>query len=132
MAPDKKRKESDLKYYEKHKEKILLKNKESPLAKAAREKYRNKPETKEKSRNYRLFRDYGITINDYELLLTSQKYQCAGCGVHQAELELSLCVDHDHATGEVRGLLCGGCNRALGLVKDNTQTLANLIRYLSK
>lgn len=132
MAPDSKRKEHDTRYYEKHKEKILLKSKESPKAKASREKYRNKPETKERIRNYRLLRDYGITSENYELLLASQKYQCAGCGTHQAELTLSLCVDHDHATGEVRGLLCGSCNRALGLVKDNTQTLTNLIRYLSK
>jgi hypothetical protein len=41
-----------------------------------------------------------------------------------------LCVDHDHNTGKVRGLLCLNCNMVLGLVYDNTQTLLNLVAYL--
>ena len=41
-------------------------------------------------------------------------------------------VDHDHITGKVRGLLCGSCNRALGLIKDNLETLVRLQKYLEK
>jgi len=41
-----------------------------------------------------------------------------------------LCVDHDHNTGKIRGLLCNTCNRALGLLKDNKQLLINALKYL--
>lgn len=134
MTPElkQKRKEYTKRYYEKNKETILAKGKESPAAKAARKRYREKPETKEKQRQYRLINIYGITVEEYEELLISQNYKCAGCATHQAELTKTLNVDHDHDTGEVRGLLCGNCNRALGLVKDNTKTLLNLITYLEK
>ena len=42
-----------------------------------------------------------------------------------------LCIDHDHQTDEVRGLLCHNCNTALGLVGDNVETLSKLITYLN-
>lgn len=41
-----------------------------------------------------------------------------------------LCIDHDHETGKVRGVLCGNCNSALGFVKDNIETLQGLVTYL--
>lgn len=43
-----------------------------------------------------------------------------------------ICVDHDHITGKIRGYLCHACNRALGCVKDNPDTLIELARYLKK
>ena len=43
-----------------------------------------------------------------------------------------LCVDHDHKTGQVRGLLCKGCNVALGETKDNVETLKGLIEYVNR
>ena len=51
--------------------------------------------------------------------------KCAACGSTDR-----LCIDHDHQTNEVRGLLCHNCNTALGLVGDNLDTLSNLITYL--
>ena len=136
MAPDEiakqKRKEYSKQYYEKNKEKCKERTKEHPSCKAAREKYRNKPETKVKLRNQRLLRNYGITNEDYEAMLEEQRFCCAGCGLHQNETDKKLNVDHDHNTGAVRGLLCGNCNRALGLIRDNLQTLANLQTYLEK
>ena len=44
--------------------------------------------------------------------------------------KMKLVVDHCHATGTVRGLLCHNCNRALGLLHDNTEVLLNAIKYL--
>ena len=134
MTPElkEKRKEYSKRYYEKHKEVILAKGKESPAAKASRKKYREKPETKALIRNYKLIREYGITSKEYEELLISQKYLCAGCNIHQVDLNKTLHVDHNHDTGQVRGLLCGNCNRAIGLVKENIETLLNLITYLEK
>ena len=127
-----KRKESSKKYYEENKEACKQRTKEHPSCIAAREKYRNKPETKDKIRNWRLLQTYGITNQDYEQMLENQGFCCAGCGLHQNILEKKLNVDHDHVTGKVRGLLCGNCNRALGLVKDNMETLVRLQEYLEK
>lgn len=42
------------------------------------------------------------------------------------------CVDHDHSTGEVRGLLCNHCNRAIGLIKDNPWNARRIVQYLEK
>ena len=127
-----KRKVYAKRYYEKNKEACNQRTKEHPSCIAAREKYRSKPETKDKIRNWRLLQNYGITNQDYEQMLENQGFCCAGCGLHQNILEKKLNVDHDHVTGKVRGLLCGNCNRALGLVKDNMETLVRLQEYLEK
>ena len=127
-----KRKEYSKTYYEKNKEVCKQRTKEHPSCKAAREKYRNKPETKEKIRNQKLLMNYGLTNKDYEEMLEKQGYCCLGCGLHQNQLEKKLNVDHNHATGAVRGLLCGNCNRALGLLKDNLETLVRLHKYLEQ
>ena len=58
--------------------------------------------------------------------------QCEICGIPGADLKRGLCYDHDHKTGEFRGWLCIRCNTALGLVKDNTETLMALIEYVRK
>lgn len=74
--------------------------------------------------------NYGITLDDYNNMFEQQNGCCLGCGKHQSDLEKPLCVDHDHQTGRVRGLLCIKCNSALGMVLDNIDTLTNLIKYL--
>ena len=60
---------------------------------------------------------YGISVEEYGRLLESQSFVCAICfeSPHGRDLD----VDHDHETGQVRGLLCHKCNRALGLLNDN-------------
>lgn len=71
---------------------------------------------------------YGITREDIYRLKMKQKFRCGICKQH--ETSKRLVVDHCHATGKVRGLLCGECNSALGLLKDSTITLRNAIKYL--
>lgn len=132
MASKEKRKEYSSRYYEKHKEEVKKRTKEHPSCIKARENYRKKPETQALYRNNMLMKTYGITSEDYERMLEEQEFCCAGCNTHQLELKQRLHVDHDHETGVVRGLLCGNCNRALGLVKDNIKTLQSLINYLGK
>lgn len=81
-------------------------------------------------------RTYGITFSDYRRLFSKQGGKCAICrcappsGVIDEDAKVTLCVDHDHATGEVRGLLCGNCNSGLGMFRDSTESLQNAIEYL--
>jgi len=83
-----------------------------------------------------LKRRYGITPEEYDRLWTDQQGKCANpsCEV-TAEMVMvdyrqGLQVDHDHVTGRIRGLLCSGCNRALGLIADDAKRLQGLIAYL--
>ena len=99
---------------------------------ARNQKYRTENPEKRRisSRNSELKRLYGLTPEMYDALLSRQGGVCAGCGLSPNNKR--LCVDHDHATGVVRGLLCGNCNMALGKVFDNVHTLTNLINYLNE
>lgn len=64
---------------------------------------------------------YGITIEQYNELLHKQKGCCALCDRPQTEFKTRLAVDHNHATGEIRGLLCAYCNhRVIGRHRDGT------------
>jgi hypothetical protein len=74
---------------------------------------------------------YGISLSDYDKLFEAQGGTCAFCHLPQHDPRKNrLCVDHDHETGEVRGLLCSNCNVGLGLFKDDERILINAIRYL--
>lgn len=80
---------------------------------------------------------YGVTVGDIEALAEKQGHSCAICGIHKDDIEHAafkhnpLVIDHDHATGAVRGLLCTNCNAGLGQFKDNVGLLAKAISYLS-
>jgi len=69
-----------------------------------------------------------MTMEDKISMAQNQNFLCLGCGNHKTINQLY--VDHNHTTGEVRGLLCGKCNSVLGFAKDSVETLTNLIRYL--
>lgn len=71
---------------------------------------------------------YGITIAEYEGMLTSQNGGCAICG--QVDEWFSLAVDHCHGTNRVRGLLCSQCNRGIGLFRDKPELLEKAAEYL--
>lgn len=70
---------------------------------------------------------YNLSNDEYLKLFEEQKCVCAICGLQDV-----LQVDHDHVTGKVRGLLCGKCNKALGLFNDNTDIINNAISYLKE
>ena len=72
---------------------------------------------------------YGISLEDYEALLRIQNGVCAICQ-QENSLGHRLCVDHDHRTGRVRGLLCHSCNKGVGFFKDRPDLLHRTIRYL--
>jgi hypothetical protein len=81
-------------------------------------------------REHHLLRKYGLTLAAYEELVLWQGARCAICPTAHTDQD-PLHVDHCHSTGKVRGLLCGPCNRALGLMKDDTDRLGAAIRYLN-
>lgn len=80
--------------------------------------------------DYKLEKKYGLSKKDNELLYTNQEGKCAICNTFF--LRKHLVVDHNHNTGETRGLLCNNCNRGLGLLQDNEQVLFAAQQYLMK
>jgi len=80
-----------------------------------------------------LIRNYGVDYTWYDKKLKEQKDTCAICtNTLEHRNNTKFCIDHNHTTGKVRGLLCSNCNTALGLLKDNTSNLNNAIQYLNK
>lgn len=73
---------------------------------------------------------FGITLQDFENQLISQDYKCAICEIHADELDYNMVIDHCHATGSLRGLLCKKCNFALGLLDDKIENFEKAINYL--
>lgn len=84
------------------------------------------------NRNYKFKKRYGINLFEYNNLLASQDFKCAICGINHMKDGKKLHVDHDHGTNKVRGLLCGGCNRAIGILLDSTELLFKAIHYLNR
>ena len=70
---------------------------------------------------------YGISMDSYQSMIDRQRGLCAICF---EPMKPWPAIDHSHATGKVRGLLCRSCNGGLGLFKDNVKSLAQAIRYL--
>jgi len=120
-------------------EKNRLKNekwrKENPTAylEAAR---RWKRKHRDKIRYERLLIRYGISKEQYLLLLEQQNQKCAICKNDETALhnfskkKQHLAVDHCHKTGKVRGLLCQDCNRGIGKFHDDPTRLQNAVDYL--
>jgi hypothetical protein len=85
---------------------------------------------RDSERERHLVRKYGITLADYAELLAQQGGKCAICEAPEPANK-TLDVDHDHKTGEVRGLLCTSCNRMLGHSEDSEVRLIGGAKYLS-
>lgn len=79
---------------------------------------------------------YGITIEDYQVMMVKQGGVCKICNKPETAMLKGrvklLAVDHCHVTGKIRGLLCADCNRALGMFKDNPAVLRNAAKYLEE
>jgi hypothetical protein len=85
------------------------------------------------TRAHNLRQFHGITPAEYAAMLEAQGGVCAACGLPETGQNqrgvVSLAVDHDHTTGANRGLLCMRCNRALGLLGDDSSTIQQLLAY---
>lgn len=110
-------------YYENHKEQY---------AKAHKEWREKNPQWKPnpRGRNATLKCRYNISESDYNDMFIEQGGRCAICGKHQSKCYKTLHVDHCHETDKVRGLLCGKCNRGLGMFSDSISLFHNVIKYL--
>ena len=80
-------------------------------------------------------RRYGITLEQRDALLAAQGGTCALCpaeiGFSGRGFDRSTAhIDHDHATGKVRGILCASCNTALGRLGDSVESLERAVKYL--
>ena len=82
-----------------------------------------------RSNDSRLRNTYGISMARYKEMVEQQRGLCALCGEGEV-LNRRLSVDHDHVTGRTRKLLCGRCNAALGLFRDNPALLRHAAAYV--
>lgn len=104
-------------------------------------KKRYKDNNKERTKEYyrlnkdvwrdgQLKRHYGLTIEQYNGILSEQNGKCAICGTNECSSGKSFAVDHDHQTGKIRGLLCVNCNMGIGSMKDDVNIMKRAIAYL--
>jgi hypothetical protein len=105
------------------------KNPEKYLAYRRRYRELHGPRKQRNDRNSHLRRKYGISIEEFEFLVVAQAGKCAICGRKDDD---QLHVDHDHKTGMVRGLLCGSCNRAMGLFYEDPNRFRSAELYLRR
>ena len=84
-------------------------------------------------RRQHLRRNYDISLEEYEEMLSIQGSKCAVCKTEKAGGKHNVfCVDHDHVTGKVRELLCKDCNIVLGIINDSPEHLGRLMAYILK
>lgn len=92
----------------------------------------NKEQLRLKMLKRRLHTLYGISYDEYLTMLTKQNNCCGLCERPESSFARGLCVDHDHATGRVRQLLCVNCNTALGKFQDNPDLLRKAANYIER
>ena len=83
-------------------------------------------------RNRHLLYEHGITLEQYESIVEKQGGKCPVCKklLSETTKTKSPHVDHNHITGNIRGVLCGKCNRGIGFIEDNVEIAKNIIEYL--
>lgn len=111
------------------------KNREALKAKSKKRYYAEPEKMREKKRQYYLKHKEVLCAKEaarrlkvpHDVVLAMRKRPCEIC---KEVVGKTLCVDHDHTTGKIRGTLCGQCNTGLGLFKDNVGLLHLAIAYL--
>ena len=133
-APPRERSEYNRKYKDEHPEKVAAQHRKyyakhaEKRIKYARKYYADHPE---EVASYRLMRQYGIDVPEWNELFASQGGCCAICGTQQPIGRANWHTDHDHKTGAVRGILCRGCNHGVGNFRDDPELLSAAIEYLA-
>ena len=83
----------------------------------------------QKMREMDLNAKYKITLEQYDQMHAEQNGCCAICNTHESKLK-TLVVDHNHSTGQVRGLLCHYCNTSIGFLRDRPHLARAAAKYL--
>lgn len=122
-----KERERGKKYYCINKEKLLRKRRE----------YLSNPEIKERDRWRRIKKKYGITKEEWERIYQEQDGRCYLCQRTEKQIKKSkskyMVVDHNHKTGDIRGILCSFCNRTvLTVIRENADFAIRLSTYLTR
>ena len=106
----------------------------SKVNKQRRDKYKSQKEYRDYVRSKTYKGKYGLNIEKYDELFKSQSGKCAICGKSSKEMadKKRLAVDHDHKTGQIRGLLCSDCNTMLGHFHDDPKLCIKAASYLDK
>ncbi len=113
------------KYNIKERAKLWRQNNKKKISTQRRLRYLK---NKDKHFAQQIKRNFGLDMDTYLLLRNKQNNSCAIC--HKEQLRRRLNIDHNHKNNLIRGLLCDGCNIALGLLKDNIELLRSAITYL--
>lgn len=129
------------KYYSDNKDKVLAKQQEryarkkDTLLQIFKDKRIANPEkAKQQDWKYYLKKTFKLTPEEVDAMWKAQDGECAnyGCQTKLEKGKSGACIDHDHKTGKIRGILCRTCNLALGHAKDDVVVLSGLIAYLRK
>lgn len=72
---------------------------------------------------------YGISLEEYEALLTAPEGTCPCCGRTNRR---KMVMDHDHVTGRIRGVICSGCNTGIGSLGDTIEGVRRALAYLER
>lgn len=106
-----------------------------PEVMAAKRKYRenrkNNPDVKRYFWERHILVKYGLVPEDVARMLNAQNLQCACCPA-ALTLDSRTHIDHDHLTGNVRGLLCDSCNLCIGKMRDSAETATRIAAYLNR
>lgn len=108
---------------------LSAKRRADPGYQRTQRKYKESTKCKQTNRRRTLQQRYRMTLEQYDQLLQLQNGHCAICSAVGSQ-KWPLVVDHDHLTGQVRGLLCGIHNRGLGALGDSVTFLRAAIKYL--
>lgn len=115
------RRKRDREYYHKTREQRLNLNKK---------RYKeNKQWFFDNNKKYVLKKKYKLSLEEYQRMFDLQEGLCFLCK-QKGEDNRLLCIDHNHNNGKIRSLLCGSCNRGLGLFKDNPNLLERAAEYI--
>lgn len=106
----------------------------------ARARYSDDADAFREATRWRMIKHrYGLTKADWEALYDSQDGKCAICGGElpvdiktRPNVRATTCIDHDHETGIVRGLLCQSCNLGIGMLKHDESLMLSAIAYLKR
>jgi hypothetical protein len=99
---------------------------------AKQKAWRDRPESKRRQKEHQLRHNYGLSGTEFDALVASQRGRCASCNDLLSFENKRAHVDHDHYTGQVRGLLCVACNLAEGYLQGSPLRARRLAAYLEK